>query len=282
MDMNDDNKKSVSERVEAEIESSKGLLSQGDKKKLDIGLGIGTAVFVGALAIGGGIHFFNGDNLNPEISNAPKEPGNLEESAAPTPSLPMENAIVEEQETLSDFIEPIKTIEEGTDYVTLRVPTEYALYLIDKEKGAGMLGVSQEAGYNVYTGPNGKDLDGYVGVRDTLKYVIGAAETMNAAIRLGKLEAVGGITPEVVPGGVKLPAGYVLYHPPGEDGKGIDFLGGPVFSDTLDGVVPVEEGTSLEGYVGIPGSYAQLLMSADKTRSEMEAYYNGYNAKAIG
>lgn len=245
-----------------------------DHKK-DILIGAGVGAFATALVLGTGVHFFNGEIQTNKMN---VQDNHLEEEAEIT-STPTEDAFVDETESLGDFIIPDRIIEDGKDYVTLRLPVGYSLYLVDKEKGVGMLEVSSENGYNFYTGPNGRDLEGYVGVKDTLRYMIGAAETMNAAILTDNYEIVAAQKPEMAPRGVKAPAGFVLYHPPGEDGMGIDFIGGQIFSDIDQGIIPIEDGKSLDGYVVMPGSYAQMLMVADKTLKEMENFYYGYYSK---
>lgn len=248
--------------------------------KKGILIGAGAIAFVSSLAIGTGIHFCNGEAaLDRDKKDTPSD--NHLEASAEVSTAPAEGIIVDETDDLGDFIMPEKIIEDGKDYVTLRLPAGYALYLVDKEKGVGMLGVDFVDGYNIYTGPNGSDLEGYVGIKDTLKYMIGAANTMNAAIRAGKYEAVAAQKPELAPRGVKAPVGYVLYHPPGEDGTGIDLIGNQIFSDTDQGIIHTEEGQSLDGYVLIPGSYAEMLMSADRTLTEMEDFYYGHYSKAI-
>lgn len=156
-----------------------------DHKK-DILIGAGVGALVTGLAVGTGVHFFNGEI---QANKMDVQSSYLEEEVE-IATTPIEDAIVDETENLGYFIVPDRIIEDGKDYVTLRLPVGYSLYLVDKEKGAGMLGVYSENGYNFYTGPNGRDLEGYVGVRDVLRYTIGAAETMNGAIRNGYYEIV--------------------------------------------------------------------------------------------
>lgn len=241
-----------------------------------VAIGVGASLLGAALG-GTGVNFYNY-----VVENSIDEPPKPVESFVdePTPSMPIEENTIDSLNKDRFIVpEPI-TLEDGS--LGLKVPKGYALYLVDRSKKMGMVGVQYEGDYVINYDINEDALDSFVGIDVNLKFVLNGTEGLISSLKLGKLDVVNGMRPEARAEGLFVPDNYMLYHLPSSGETYGDFVDTDSSVETEDGrIYVIPEGYQIDEYVAMHPYFGRMFYGAGNIKDEMEEFYDGHISKTI-